>query len=212
MIELQAFNNFAAEYDNWFDSHQREYAQELKAISELLPKKGNGIEVGAGTGRFSKPLGVSLGIEPSRAMRNIALKRGVNIVAGLAEYLPVKDHLYDYALLVTTDCFLKMPELAFKEIHRVLKADGFIIIGLIDKNSRLGKKYEKSKNTNKFYKNANFHSVEQIQGKLAKTGFSNIDCVQAILPDDINSNYKGEVKQGYGEGSFVVLQAQKQNL
>jgi len=209
MIELESFNNFAAEYDKWFESHEREYAQELKAIRELLPKEGNGIEIGAGTGRFTQPLEVSLGVEPAEAMRNIALSRGVNVIAGTAESLPVKDNLYDYALLVTTACFLEMPELAFKEVHRVLKSEGFIIVGLIDRNSRLGKKYGERKNESKFYKNANFHSVEEIQGKLEKTGFSNIYCVQAILPGDVNENYKSEVKQGYGEGSFVVLRAQK---
>lgn len=212
MNELQAFNNYAAEYDKWFDSHEREYAQELKAIRELLPIVGNGIEIGAGTGRFTKPLGVSLGIEPCKAMRNIALNRGVKIIAGIAEYLPVKDNLYDYALFVTTDCFLTVPELAFKEVYRILKTEGFIIIAMIDKNSRLGKKYVKRKNENKFYKNANFHSVKKIQGILTKTGFNNIDCVQAILPSDIKGNYIPEVKQGYGKGSFVVLRAQKHDL
>lgn len=208
---INTFNNFTAEYDKWFDSHEIEYMQELKAIRELLPKEGNGIEIGAGTGRFTKPLEVSLGVEPSEPMRNMALSRGVNVIAGIAESLPVKDNLYDYALLVTIDCFLEMPELVFKEVRRVLKTEGFIIVGLVDKNSRLGKKYEARKNKSKFYKNAHFYSVKEIQGKLEMAGFSNIDCVQAILPGDINENHKLEIKQGYGKGSFVVLRAQKQD-
>jgi len=208
MIELEAFDNYALEYDKWFENHEREYALELKAIRESLPEDGKGIEIGAGTGRFSEPLGISLGVEPSEAMRSIALSRGVNVIAGTAESLPVGDGLYDYALLVTTVCFLDAPELAFKEVYRVLKAEGFIIVGLIDKDSKLGKKYEEKKNKSKFYKDANFHSVEAIQKKLENTKFSNIECVQAILPGDINENTEPEVKQGYGEGSFVVLRAQ----
>ncbi|MCK5395151.1 MAG: class I SAM-dependent methyltransferase [Gammaproteobacteria bacterium] len=209
MIELEAFDNFSLEYDKWFEDHEIEYALELKAIRKFLPKEGDGIEIGAGTGRFTKPLGISLGVEPSKAMRSLALSRGVNIIAGTAESLPVEDGLYDFALLVTTVCFLEAPELAFKEVYRALKAEGFIIIGLIDKDSKLGKKYEKKKSKSKFYKNANFHSVVEIQKKLEKIGFSNIECVQAILPGDINDSYKPEVKPGYGEGSFVVLRAQK---
>ena len=209
MIELEVFDNFALEYDQWFEDHEIEYALELKAIREFLPKEGVGIEIGAGTGRFTKPLGISLGVEPSEAMRSLALSRGVNIIAGIAESLPVEGGLYDFALLVTTVCFLEAPEFAFKEVYRVLKVEGFIIVGLIDKDSKLGKKYEEKKSESKFYKNAIFHSVLEIKKKLENAGFSNIESVQAILPGDINENYKPEVKLGYGEGSFVVLRAQK---
>jgi len=212
MIELEAFENYALEYDKWFDNHEREYLLELKAIRELLPKSGYGIEIGAGTGRFIQPLGISLGVEPSEAMRSLAFSRGVNIIAGTAESLPVRDSFYDFALLVTTVCFLEAPELAFKEVYRVLKGEGYIIVGLIDKDSRLGKIYEEKKSDSKFYKNANFHSVMEIQRELEKTGFSNFKYVQAILPGDINENYTPEVKQGFGEGSFVVLRAQKRHV
>ena len=211
MIELEAFDNNALEYDKWFENHKVEYALELKAIRELLPKEGDGIEIGSGTGRFSQRLGVTLGIEPSEAMRSLAISRGNHVIAGTAESLPVEDGLYDFALLVTTVCFLEAPELAFNEVYRVLKAEGFIIVGLIDKESNLGKKYEEKKSESKFYKNANFHSVVEIKEKLKKSGFCNIECIQAILPGDTKENYQPGVKQGYGEGSFVVLRAQKHN-
>ena len=209
MIELEAFDNFALEYDRWFENHEIEYEQELKAIRKFLPKAGKGVEIGAGTGRFPEPLRVSLGIEPSKAMRDIAISRGVNMVAGTAESVPVEDGLYDYALLVTTICFLDAPEIAFREVYRILKAGGSIIVGLIDRDSKLGRKYEENKSKSKFYKDANFYSVKEVQNDLKKAGFSDIEYVQAILPDDIYENYEPEVKQGYGEGSFVVLRAQK---
>ena len=209
MVKSKPFDDFALEYDKWFESHEIEYAQELKAINEFLPKAGKGVEIGAGTGRFSEPLGVSLGIEPSKAMRDIAISRGVNMVAGTAESIPVEDDLYDYALLVTTVCFLDTPEIAFREVYRALKAEGLIIVGLIDGDSKLGRKYEEKKSQSKFYKDANFHSVVEIQSGLKKSGFVNIETIQAILPGDIDGKYEPQVKQGYGEGSFVVLRAQK---
>ena len=209
MVKSEVFEKFALEYDQWFEHHAVEYEQELIAIRDLLPKVGKGIEIGAGTGRFTQPLGISLGIEPSKTMREIAIGRGVNVIAGTAESIPVGDGLYDYVLMVTTVCFLDTPEIAFREVHRILKADGFIIVGLIDRDSKLGKEYEENKNESKFYRDARFHSVNEIQKDLKKAGFSNIEYVQAILPGDADGNYEPKVKQGYGEGSFVVLRGQK---
>ena len=212
MDKLKAFDNFALEYDKWFESHKVEYELELKAIRELLPKGGSGVEIGAGTGRFTHPLGISLGIEPSGLMRDIAGKCGVNIIEGKAELLPIEDDSYDYALLTTTVCFLDAPEIAFSEVLRVLRSGGYILVGLIDKNSNLGSKYEEKKSESKFYKEATFHSVEEIQIELTKLGFGNFEYVQAVLPGDICKSSVLGVKRGYGEGSFVVLRAQKPNV
>ena len=208
MINTEAFDEFAIQYDNWFKEHHCASRQELKAIKEFLPRKGKGLEIGAGTGRFLQPLRISLGIEPSENMRAIASKRGANIIAGTAESLPVGNGLYDYVLLVTTVCFLDSPEIAFRETNRVLKEKGLIIVGLIDKESKLAQKYEQKKNKSRFYKEANFHSVMELKEVLEETGFAHIEYVQAILPEDTDA-YEQEVKQGYGEGSFVVMRAQK---
>ena len=209
MTELEAFDKYAPEYDDWFEGHHREYALELRAIREFIPKGGVGIEIGAGTGRFTQPLEISLGIEPSAGMRNIALNRGVNVIAGTAESIPVESGSYDFALLVTTLCFLESPEIAFNEVYRVLKDKGFIIIGMIDKDSRLGRKYKERRRESKFYRNAKFHSVVEVQEMLKKAGFSNFAYLQVMLPGDFKEEYEPEVKQGYGKGSFVVLRAQK---
>ncbi|GMR19782.1 MAG: class I SAM-dependent methyltransferase [Gammaproteobacteria bacterium] len=209
MAKSEAFETYALEYDAWFENHKTEYTLELKAIRELLPKTGEGVEIGAGTGRFTQPLGISLGIEPSEAMRNIATGRGVNIIEGSAESLPLDNDIYDYALLVTTVCFLDDVETAFREVYRILKANGFIIVGLIDKKSVLGKRYEEKKTESKYYRDATFHSADEIQKELINAGFNNCETVQALLPGDVDKDNSSEIKQGYGEGSFVVIRAQK---
>ncbi len=209
MDKSESFDNYALEYDQWFESHKIEYALELKAIRELLPATGEGVEIGAGTGRFTQALGISLGIEPSEAMRNIASGRGVNIIGGSAESLPINDNFYDYAVLVTTVCFLDTLETAFREVYRILKTNGFIIIGLIDKDSVLGRGYEEKKSVSRFYKEARFHSVDEIQQELKNAGFNNFEYVQTLLPGYVDQYPDAEIKQGYGEGSFVVLRAQK---
>ncbi len=209
MTGPDTFDNFAAEYDAWFDTHEEAYALELEAVRQLLPEHGCGVEIGTGTGRFTQPLGVSAGVEPSAAMRSRALARGVNVIDARAESLPFEDRVYDYALLVTTVCFLDTPEAAFREVHRVLKPTGQIIIGLVDRDSVLGRQYQARKHTSRFYKEARFHSVEEVRRCLENTGFSQFDYVQAILPGDVTEPGKRGVKTGYGEGSFVVMRAHK---
>lgn len=209
MIKSKAFDLNARKYDDWFETHAFEYNIELEAIRALIPESGTGIEIGVGTGRFAKPLGISIGIEPSESMREIALERGINAIAGTAESIPIYDNQYDYALLVTTVCFLESLETAFIEISRILKNSGFIILGFIDKDSVLGKKYEQNKDENVFYKDATFHSAEEITHELTNAGFENFEYIQALLPGDNAQGLSPEIKKDYGEGSFIVLRAQK---
>lgn len=55
-----------------------------------LPENIKGIEVGLGTGKFAKVLGIKEGVEASNEMAAIALKRGIEVVTGRAENLPIK--------------------------------------------------------------------------------------------------------------------------
>jgi len=135
MNKKSVFNKHVLEYDNWFDQNNEIYNSELLALKEVIPANKKGLEVGVGTGRFAEPLGVEFGVEPSEAMALIALKRGIKVIKGFAEELPFKDNSFDFVLFVTTICFLDDIFKAFKEANRVLKEDGEIIIGLIDKNS-----------------------------------------------------------------------------
>ena len=209
MKKSNVFDDYALEYDQWFDEHPLEYSLELRAIQELLPQQGVGIEVGAGTGRFTQPLGISLAVEPSEAMRKIAANRGIKVIEAVAEALPFNSSSYDFVLMMTTVCFLERPEVAFEEACRILKSEGCIVLGIIDRQSRLGKKYEANRNTSKFYKDAHFYSVAEIKNKLLQSGFRDIKTVQVILPGDNISGTDTEVKPGYGEGSFVALKACK---
>src|SRR5579863_8743760 len=94
-----------------------------------------GVEIGVGTGRFAQPLHIKFGIEPSENMAQLAEKRGIKVYRTLAEDLPIGNETFDFALMVTTVCFLSDIPKAFGEVHRILKPGGEIILGIIDKNS-----------------------------------------------------------------------------
>lgn len=99
------------------------------------------MEVGIGSGQFAIPLGVDTGIEPSKEMRKLAQAKGLDAIEGIGEKLPFNNENFNFVFINTTICFFDNPEKALKEAYRVIKKNGFIVIGFIDKDSKLGKKY-----------------------------------------------------------------------
>ncbi len=206
MAGIDSFSENVERYEAWFLDNPFAYVSELHAIREILPK-GAGVEIGVGTGRFAAPLGIKTGIEPSRAMAEHARRKGVEVTAGVAENLPYGDGSFDFALMVTTVCFLDDVDLAFHEVHRILKPAGAFVIGFVDRESALGREYQARKDQNVFYRDATFYSVREITGNLERTGFGSFEFRQTLFrPLDELAEVE-PVKTGYGDGSFVVVKA-----
>ncbi len=201
------FDDNTLEYDNWFERHENLYESELSALKQAIPTKKSGIEIGVGTGRFAQYFDIKHGVEPSENMAQIAEQRGIKVIRAVAEDLPIESASFDFALLVTTVCFLNDIPRAFSEIHRILKPQGEIILAIIDKNSDLGKKYETRKANNIFYKDAHFHSTEEITELITQADFGKIEYWQTLFINDGNKIERP--REGFGEGGFVVIKAQK---
>lgn len=205
---ISVFDKNAKEYDEWFEKHPAVFESELNALKGHVPQTGTGLEVGVGTGRFTKALGVQFGVEPAAAMRVVAQSRGVNVVDGVAEKLPHPDGSFDFVLFVTTLCFVRDPLQALKEAHRVLKPDGLIVVGIVDKNSPLGTRYSKS-TTNAYYRFARFIAASELETWLIQVGFKELQSSQTLMTDP-EILHKSELsKSGYGEGGFVVFSGTK---
>jgi ubiquinone/menaquinone biosynthesis C-methylase UbiE len=204
-LKAEAFNKFAQEYDAWFDQNHMVFMSELKAIEKLIPKDGTGLEVGAGTGRFAESLGIKRGLEPAKHMREIARKRGVDVVDGSAESLPFMDSEFDFVLMVTVVCFLDDVRRAFGEARRVLKEGGIFLVAFIDRSSPLGKSYSEHKDENEFYRHANFYSAMEIEQLLNESGFKNMEFVQTVFHSPSEINEVEEVRPGHGQGGFTVV-------
>ena len=209
MAKTDPFEKYPIRYDNWFERNKLAYESELRAIKKLLPKNGQGMEIGVGTGRFAAPLGIKLGIDPSKRMLEIAQKRGIRVIEAVAENLPFNNNTFDFVLMVTTICFLDDIEAAFKEAYRVLRPESPLIIGFIDKNSKLGRQYQQHKNNSVFYKIANFYSVHDVISYLKKAGFGNFSFIQTLYHKLSEITEIEPPKKGYGEGSFIVIRAIK---
>ncbi len=211
MANIEPFESFTESYDNWFDEHDLLYKEELEALKKLMPTFEKGVEIGVGTGRFAAPLGIKTGVEPSSKMGQIAKKRGVNVVKGTAESIPFDKESFDLVLIVTTICFVDDAPKALKEIYRILKPGGYVLVGFVDKEAPLGRRYLEKKDESKFYKTATFFSAKDVLELLEKSGFSECKAVQTLYGEDLDSMKTG-LKYGYGEGAFVAIRCKKPKL
>jgi len=205
------FDLYTDRYDKWFDENKFAYLTEIKALEKLIPKGEKGLEIGVGSGRFAEPLGIQFGIDPSQKMVEIAVKRGIKAIVGEGENLPFKDEEFDYVLLMVTLCFLDDPEKVIKEARRVIKNDGLIIIGIINKNSLLGKFYKEEKDS-PFYKIARFYSPEEVIELLKKMDLQIFITYQTLFEFPSEMESIEEAEEGYGKGNFVVIGGKKSEL
>lgn len=209
MPKIKPFEKYHKRYEDWFRENKFAYQSELLAVKKLMPATGEGIEIGVGSGVFAEPLGIKLGVEPSKEMTKIAEKKGIKVIDAVAEKLPFDDAKFAFVLMVTTICFLDDIKAAFNEAYRVLNPDGCFIIGFVDKLSPLGKLYHQHKMKNVFYRIANFYSVDEVVSHLKKTGFEDFTFVQTIFHNLTDMKEIEPTKEGYGQGSFVVIRAMK---
>jgi len=211
MTQTEIFEKNVEEYEKWYEDYPEVYQSELAAIKEQLlklPEDIRGIEVGLGTGRFALPLGIKEGVEPSEAMAAKAIKRGIEIIDGVAEKLPYRDLQFDFVLFVTICHFDNMKN-ALAEAHRVLKPKGSILIGFLDKEQSVAKKYIEKRQQSTFFANAKFYTVDRLTTLLNEARFKDLEFNQTLF-NDLDEIKKTQMpKQGYGEGSFVVVKATK---
>jgi len=210
MNNVEIFEKHAAEYDQWFEENEAVYKSEILALRDLIPATGIGLEVGVGTGRFASPLGIRMGVEPARAMADMARERGIDVRLARAEALPFRDESFDFVLMVTTICFLEDPLQALAEAKRVLRPGGLIIIGMIDRNSPPGKDYERKKTTSKFYKYARFLSADQVMGWLQSLNFDHIATHQTVFKSTKDIGAVEPFEEGHGKGAFVAIAGKKE--
>jgi SAM-dependent methyltransferase len=206
MAKATPFNERANDYDGWFEKHPELYLAELAAVRSFIPASGNGVEIGVGSGRFAASLGIPIGVEPAPRMAELARQRGIEVLEGVAEALPFVDASFDFAVMVTVVCFLDDVARAFREACRILKPNGTLVIGFIDRESELGQQYSKNKEQSWFYRDATFYSLNEVKVLLIESGFSTFDCRQTLVPGETTDV---AAREGHGSGGFVVVRAQR---
>ena len=209
MPRIGAFEAHAPRYEAWFARNEAAYLSELFAVRAFLPWSGWGLEIGVGSGRFAAPLGVQVGVDPSPAMLALAAARGVEVVVGTAEQLPFPPARFDYALVVTTLCFVDSPARMLAEAHRVLEPGGSLVIGFIDRDSPLGRDYLAHQAESVFYREATFYSAGEVERLLGDAGFTIRAWGQTLSHSLAETREIEPLQPGRGRCSFVVVSAGK---
>ena len=146
MEKRAIFDEYANKYDKWFETPEGKIVKkfELKVLTEFIePAKGKTmLEVGIGTGLFAmefKKMGMSIsGVDPSEEMLKIAESRGFAVKQGIGEKIPFDDNSFDTVLAMTSMEFSKTPDQFVKEMKRVAKPNGTVIVAVLNLLSLYG--------------------------------------------------------------------------
>ncbi|MFZ8860388.1 MAG: class I SAM-dependent methyltransferase [Thermocrinis sp.] len=171
--------------------------------------------MGVGSGRFAQALGVPYGLDPSMELLKLAKRRGIRGVLGRAETLPFKSSSFDLVLMVVSVCFFEEPLRAFEVAHRVLKNDGYLVLGLVLLDSPWADFYkEKAKKGHPIYSHARFYSFRELSSILAQAGLriEKVFTTPFEEPQDQEPMRNQDIRDGFWrEGGFFCVSAKKIN-
>ncbi|MDO8282452.1 MAG: methyltransferase domain-containing protein [Thermodesulfovibrionia bacterium] len=212
--DVEAFDKHAGDYDKWFDSAEGKVLFELEAASARLLMKGLEhpfLEIGVGTGRFAEALGIEYGIDPSKEVLKIAEMRGIKAETASGDKLPFKDESFGGVFILFTLCFVENPEKVISEAKRVLKKNGGLIAGIINKESLWGQLYARKKaEGHSIYKYAKFYSVNEVKEMIEKAGLR-VDSYSSTLcqPPSVKPGKEVANNRLVKDAGFVCIRADK---
>lgn len=150
---INPFTNseIAAGYENWYKTsgYQADIKEKslLKWLLKKFPLAGSMLEIGCGTGHFTRwfeDQGMqTTGLDQSRNMIREAQTIGHQVyIQGDAQNLPFPSNSFDVVAMITALEFLPAPAHCLAEALRISRQG--IILGVINKQSSLGRKYKQA--------------------------------------------------------------------
>jgi SAM-dependent methyltransferase len=211
--EISPFDELAPEYDAWFEEEGKlTYDIEVRAFQQILPSLPRPwVEIGVGSGRFARSLGIETGIDPSTGLLDIARRRGVTVFPGKGERVPFKDNSFGTVFLIVTLCFIDSPAGFLREAHRILTPGGKAVLGLVLRESPWGEFYEQKKQEgHRFYKYATFYRYYEVVSLLEQAGLTLEEVVSTLFQKPGRVEHMEEPRSGYDpEAGFTVLVVSK---
>lgn len=170
----ETFSLHAEEYDRWFDDSGGSllFDAELQAIRLLMKHLSPPfLEIGVGSGRFARTLGIRYGIDPASVLLEKAWERGIRVKMAYGENIPFRSGMFGGAFILLTLCFAARPEAMLSEAARVLKPGGGLILGIINKESAWGQLFaQKKAEKHPIYQYATFYRIEEVEKMIVMAG------------------------------------------
>lgn len=229
------FDEYATAYDDWFVKNKNVLETEVKLVAACLKDAGKILSIGCGSGLFEKILAdnyhinVAKGIEPSKAMADIAKKRGIEVEINTGEEADYGTELYDTILFNGSPCYMNDLNLALRKSHNALRKGGKVVVIDVPKESVYGIMYNLALAVGtwdhpllegvkpfmpypiELVKEAKWRTVADKAEAIRQAGFSNLTYKQTLFANPLYSHtLVEEPTDGCDRGSYVAICATKQ--
>lgn len=233
--DVSAFVSNPSAYDEWFLANPRTLHSELNLLARALgPNCGKVLSIGCGSGLFEMLLQkihgipVKYGVEPSSAMAELAVGRGMEVKIGVAESLPFDGPAFDTALFNGTPSYISDLGRAIREASRVLLPEGRVVMLDVPKESSFGLIYNLACTLGswnhpllhgispyrpypvEFARSANWRTTEEKIRLLEAAGFLVLGTSQTLTRHPFYAELSVEEPvEGHDRGDYVAIVARK---
>jgi ubiquinone biosynthesis O-methyltransferase len=177
---MALFDQIAGSYDLWYQDELGKLVDKLEnnlVFKHLVPNRGSLIlDAGCGTGIYSRRLAKKgnyvIGIDASEEMLHIAQNKPnfegptIEYIKGDLHYLPFKNNLFDSVVCITALEFCRDVFQVVRELGRVLKPQGQLILGMLNKESSWMQEIINKSHPTSIYSHAHLFSPSELKDLL----------------------------------------------
>lgn len=220
------FDNFYEDYDDWFNTKIGDFVDRIETdllFKYLDPKSDMKIlDLGCGTGNLTYKLanlGCNVtGIDISEKMLEEAMRKSVNGNGTVDFYkmngdnIDFEDNSFDCVISNAAFEFIENPEEVLQELFRVLKPNGIVVIGTIQKHGEWANFYSSDFCKGTAYEKAIFKTGEEL-ASINRGYFEDKEECLFISPNEKEENFNMEneirEKEKKEIGGFVCVKFKK---
>ncbi len=230
---MALFDSLACQYDDWYKAPLGKLVdriEEKMVYKHLDPVKGRlALDAGCGTGLYSIRLARKgayvIGIDQSEKMLEMALQKSTSITPviqyfqGDLHHLPFQNNIFDLLICITALEFCIDPIKAIREFGRVLKPQGQMVLGVLNRESSWMKWVLSQSNSSSIYRKANLFIPSELKHLVQKSHlFKSVSLESGIYitPGDQKTlSWKINFKEIQGKwlhpmnGAFLLLSTRK---
>jgi ubiquinone/menaquinone biosynthesis C-methylase UbiE len=176
MKNVFLLSEVAQDYDAYYQTEFGKNVDNLEkdTLKDLLNEMpcGEMLELGCGTGHWTEffiELGFKVtALDNSKPMLEYAFRKKLDatFIEGNAQDIPFENESFQMISSVTMLEFVDDQEQVLKEIFRVLKPGGYLLLGCLNADSILGR----NKDKDEIFREADFLTKEQLTQKLESFG------------------------------------------